>query len=160
LELTFGPGNFDYDADFVWDETDRTFFTYPLDYTFDCKIGPEKNCPTYDFAMEGDTIPILGRDRNSDWKLTELNGIPCYILLGNAAINEKLANYESFDWRAEDLEFFPQPAPCPKPETKSDPGPGAQPKSCSDYSDSISCTNARCNWFPVNDTLFLCIPYQ
>jgi hypothetical protein len=155
--IDFGPGNHDYIAYFVWDEIDRPLLTFPLDYTYACKIGPEKNCPTYDFAMEGDAIPILARDANSDWKLTELNGIPCYILLGNAAINEKLNKYEGFERRADDLEIFLQPDPCPKPETKADPDPGI---TCSDYSDAVSCRNARCNWYPVNDKLSLCVPYQ
>lgn len=146
--LELGPGLQDLILQFNWDETDRIFLTFPLDFTYDCKIGPEKLCPTYDFAREGETIPILGRDTNSDWKLTQLNGIPCYILLGNAAINEKLGKFEGFDWRAEDLEFFPQPPPCPTPEPV---------RSCASYNTSAACYAAGCTWYqPVTGAPSYC----
>jgi len=99
-------------------------------------VGPEDICGTYDLAEEGDAIPILGRDSNSDWKLAELNGTPSYILLGNAYLNEKLANYESLDWRAEDLEIFPQPDPCPPAVSES------RQKTCSDYTNEAPCEAA------------------
>jgi len=136
--IDFGPGNHDYIARFAWDEIDRTFLTLPLDYTYGCKYGPEDICPTYDFAMKGDFIPIFARAANSDYKLTELNGVPCYIHLENAAINEALGKFEAFDWRAEDLPIFPQPDPCPKPASRA---------ACSSYSTQASCP-ADCTWHP------------
>jgi len=129
--VTFGPGVGDHYVRLVWDEIERPILTLPLDYTYGCKFGPEDVCGTYDFAREGETIPLLGRATNSDWKLTQLNGTPCYILLGNNAINEKLVKYEWFDWRAEDLPIFPEPDPCPKPETRQN--------TCSDYTTDTQC---------------------
>lgn len=149
--IEFGPGNHDYNATFVWDETDRNFLTYPLDFTYACKFGPEDLCGTYDFAMKGDFIPLLGRDTNSDYKLTQLNGIPCYILLGNEAINEKLAEYGESDWRPEDLEFFPKPDPCPTPEPEKEDDTEIRRKTCSDYTKERDCIAHGCIWTP-NDT--------
>jgi len=132
---------------FMWDEIERTFLTYPLGFTFDCKTGPEKVCPTYDFAMEGDTIPILGRDSRSEWILTQLNGTPCYVQIPGSMIDEYLTEFDPEGSRFADLEIFPQPDPCPKPETKPAPGQAT----CSDYTDSASCRmDSRCQWIGIN----------
>ena len=138
--VTFGPGVGDHHFRLFWDEIDRPMLLYPMEVTYACKFGPEDICNTYDFAKEGDTIPLLGRATNSDWKLTQLNGFPCYIRLGNAAINEKFAKYEGFEWRAEDLETFPEPPPCPTPT------PEPKTASCSSYNDSEKCKAAGCSW--------------
>jgi len=151
--IDFGPGNHDYLATFVWDETDRTFLPYPLDFTYACKFGPEDICRTAEFAMKGELMLLLGRDTNSDYKLTQINGIPCYILLGNDAINEKLAEYEGFDWRAEDLEFFPKPYPCATPEPKKEADKETRRKTCSDYTTRVDCSAHKadgCYWSPNN----------
>jgi len=133
--IDFGPGNYDYDAAFVWDEIDRPFLTFPLDFTYACKFGPEDICPTYDFAMEGDFIPIFGRDTDSEYKQTELNGMLCYIRLSDAYMDERLAELGG-SLMAADLEFFPKPDPCPKPETRR---PNAGSKTCSDYTTLNDC---------------------
>jgi len=150
--IEFGPGNHDYLAIFVWDETDRNFLSYPLDFTYACKFGPEDLCGTYDFAMKGDFIPLLGRDTNSEYKLSQLNGIPCFILLANDVINEKLSKYEGFDWRAEDLEFFPKPDPCATPEPEKEDDTGTRQKTCSDYSERECIAHAAdgCSWTQNN----------
>ncbi|MCK5794605.1 MAG: hypothetical protein KAH12_07855, partial [Anaerolineales bacterium] len=136
--IDFGPGNHDYVARFVWDEIDRTFLTYPLvDFTFKCKIGPEKVCPTVGFAQAGETIPILGRDRRSEWMLTQLNGTPCYVQIPGFLIDKYLTEFGPGGSRVADLEIFPQPDPCPKPT----PEPA-----CSSYSSQSSCAAAGCTW--------------
>ena len=134
--VTFGPGVGDHYVRLFWDEIDRPMLLYPIEFTYACKFGPEDICNTYDFAEKGEFIPLLGRATNSDWKLTQLNGFPCYIRLGNAAINEKLAKYEGFELRAEDLEIFPQPDPCPPAPRQI---PVQNPKTCSDYATRAEC---------------------
>ncbi len=124
---------------FMWDEIERTFLSIPLDYTYDCKLGPQKICPTYDFAPAGELITILARDRASDWKLTEINGMLCYINLPDAVIEENLAEYGPESASLEDLGFFHPPDPC------LDPG---QSDSCAVHTDRISCSGAGCIWHP------------
>ena len=139
--VTFGPGVGDHYVRFVWDEIDRSMLLYPMPLTYACKFGPEDICPTYDFAMEGDAIPILGRDKNSDWKLTQLNGTPCYVKLSSSMMDQYLIEVDEDGFRVADLEFFPKPDPCPKPETES------RQKACSEYTDSGSCRlDSRCIW--------------
>ena len=147
--IELGPGTHNLIVNFNWDEIDRKFLTIPLNFTYDCKIGPEKGCPTYDFAREGETIPIFARDTNSEYKLTEINGFPCYLYLSNAAINEALGMYDGVDWRAEDLEFFPQPDPC------ATPTPEPRQKTCSAYGTRTECNahNAEgCVWAGSTDS--------
>lgn len=140
--VTFGPGLSDESLYFVWDEIDRPFLTLPLEFTYGCKFGPEDFCENYDFAQNGEVIPLIGRDANSDYKLTELNGVACYVSLNDAAINEALSKFEGFDWRAEDLPIFPEPDPCPSPDSKPING-----FSCSNYGDKDSCdADVRCFW--------------
>lgn len=139
--VDFGPGNHDYIARFMWDETDRTFLFYPPEYTFDCKIGPEKICPTYDFAREGQMIPLLGRDIRSEWILTQLNGTPCYAQIPGSLIDEYLTEFDPEGPRAADLEVFFPPDPC------KDPISEPRQKTCSDYTDSRSCwADSKCKW--------------
>lgn len=117
--IDFNPGNHDHLETFVWDEPDRPFLTFPLDFTYPCKIGPEDICGTYDFAPAGEAITILARDRSSDWKLTELNGEYCYINLPDAVIEESLAEYGPESESLEDLGFFVPPDPCSSPENEA-----------------------------------------
>jgi len=138
--IDFGPGTHDLWVDFHWDEIDRYYFVMPLDFTLECKFGPEDWCITYDFAREGQTIPIYGRDPKSDWKLTEINGTSCYIKFPDVLINDYLAKFEGFEPRAEDLEPFPAPAPCPRPTP--------EPRACSTYNSQDSCQAAGCTWHP------------
>ena len=122
---------------------------------------PDPIGPIIDIFPEGSFVPIFGRDQNSEWKLSRSMGVPCYLWLENDKINKALMQYSGPVWQAQDLEFYPQPAPCPKPDPKPGPGPGpASQATCSDYSDAISCRDAGCNWFQVNDKLYLCVPYQ
>ncbi|MCD6425483.1 MAG: hypothetical protein J7L35_08235 [Anaerolineales bacterium] len=134
--IELGPGTGDENIQFNWDEVDRTFLTFPLDYTYGCKYGPEKICPTNGFAQAGETIPILARDSRSEWMLTQLNGTPCYVHIPGSLIDEYLTKFGPEGSRVADLEIFPQPPPCPKPT----PEPA-----CSSYSSQASCP-ARCTW--------------
>ena len=43
--VTFGPGIGDEIVRFVWDDIDRPILTFPLEFTYACKSGPEDNCP-------------------------------------------------------------------------------------------------------------------
>jgi hypothetical protein len=138
--LTLGPGVQDIVVEFHWDKIEKFFFRLPLNYTMACKLGPDDQCNTYGFAAAGELTPIFARDRTSDWKLSEINGTPCYIKLGNAAINEMLGEYQGLSWRAEDLAFFPDPGPCPKPEQKP------STTKCSDYTNETACIRAGCDW--------------
>ncbi len=150
--VDFGPGNHDYSKRFAWDETDRTFLTYPLvDYTFDCKIGPEKVCPTSDFARAGETIPILGRDSRSEWMLTQLNGTPCYVQIPGSLIDGYLGEFDPEGPRVADLEIFPQPDPCLRPSS------GSEMTSCSDHGDPTTCRlDSRCKWIDINVRIPFC----
>jgi len=135
--VTFGPGVGDHHVRFAWDEIERPFLTFPLDYTYGCKYGPEKICPTNSFAQAGETIPILARDSRSEWMLTQLNGTPCYVQIPGSLIDEYLTKFGPEGSRVADLGIFPQPDPCPKPT----PEPA-----CSSYSSQSSCAAAGCTW--------------
>jgi len=149
--IELGPGTTDVNVYFGWDEYEHTFVMPRLPETKNCRICPDPIGPVVDILMEGSLVELFGRDRNSQWKLTYAQGVPCYLWLMDEKINQELSLFEDFDWRAEDLEFYPQPPPCPKPETKPDsgpaPGPAPQPKDCSEYTDSASCRlDSRCKW--------------
>jgi len=132
---------------FLWDEIERNFLTYPLDFTYACKLGPEKLCPTTSFAPAGEVIPILARDRTSDWKLVDHNGMLCYILLPDTLIEQSLVALGPESPSLEDLGYFHPPDPC------NDPGssPG-QNDSCAVHTDRTSCSNAGCLWVPDGST--------
>jgi hypothetical protein len=139
--IELGPGNSDNIIRFVWDEIDRPVLTLPLNYTYACKLGPEDYCPTYDFAMKEEVIPLFGRDRNTEYKLTELNGTPCYVLLSDVYLDERLAEMGG-SMMAADLRYFVPPDPCAPPEPKPSNG-----FSCSIYGDDMSCNaDSRCFW--------------
>jgi len=146
--VTFGPGVGDHMVSFVWDEIERPFLTLPLDYTYGCKFGPEDICDDYDFAEKGEFIPLFGRDANSDYKLTQLNGVACYVRLPNAVINEALGKFEGLGLRAEDLPLFPEPDPCARPEPES--------KTCSDYKTRELCGDHAADGCKWNGTTSTC----
>ncbi len=139
-EIQLGPGNQDLKLDFVWDEYEHPFLTVPLDHTYNCRIGPQKICPTVDFAPAGEAIPIIARDQGSDWKLTQLNGAACYINLSAALIKQYMPEVEDIGERIAGLPYFHPPDPCLEPESSS------QPKPCSSYTDPNSCRLAGCTW--------------
>ncbi len=143
--IELGPGNSDNIMRFVWDEIDRPFLTLPLNYTYKCKLGPEDNCPTYDFAMKEEVLPIFARDKGTDYKLTELNGTPCYVLLPDAYLDERLAEMGG-SMMAADLRYFVPPDPCAPPPQESRPGPSGV--NCSGIRDSGVCDSTTgCVWF-------------
>jgi len=151
--IELGPGTSDLLVYFGWDEYDRVFVMPRLPETKYCRICPDPIGPVVDILMEGSLVELFGRDSNSEWKLTYAQGVPCYLWLSDEKINLDLSRFEDFDWRAEDLEFFPQSAPCPKPETKPDTGPAPAPApasqpSCSDYDERQCIAHATdgCKW--------------
>jgi len=155
--IELGPGTTDVHVYLGWDKYEHTFLMPRLPETKYCRICPDPIGPVVDILMEGSFVELVGRARNSEWKQTYAqHGVPCYLWLMDEKINEELSRSEDFDWRAEDLEFYTDPAPCPKPEVKPDPGPGpdpvSQPKACSDYTDSKSCwADSKCKWvLPIN----------
>ncbi len=150
--VVLGPGNQDLDVTFFWDEIEQSMVFLPLGHTYDCKIGPEKICPTIDFAPAGETIPILARDRSSDWKQIQLNGQICYINLPAVQIEEYLGEYGVSRFKVEDLGYFHPPDPCDRPDVKQ--------KSCAVFDDPITCRSAGCTWFVTGDKTGVCIPTQ
>ncbi len=138
--VQLGPGNHDLQILFVWDEYEAQFLTIPLGHTFDCKTGPQKVCPTIDFAAAGEVIPVLARDRGSDWKLTQLNGSPCYLNLPDPLIEQYLPDVGDLSARIAGLPAFHPPDPCVLPDSE------AQPKTCADYTDPVACREAGCTW--------------
>ncbi len=135
--VELGPGTSDEWVDFGWDEHDHVFLQPQFDITLECRLCPDPIGPVTGFLMAEQPVPIYGRDTNSEWKLSQVNGVPCYALLPDALINQALLKIEGLKWRAEDLEFYPQPAPCPEPE---------QIRACSSYNNQSSCENADCTW--------------
>jgi len=134
--IDFGPGNSDHVARFVWDETERTFLTFPLEKVKKCYLGPEPHCPVVEFTEAGAAVPILGRDKITEWLLSEVKGKPCYLRL-EPVLLEKYENENGI--RLADLKIFPQPDPCPKPETEPETKPDPGHKTCSDYKTKNDC---------------------
>lgn len=139
-EIVLGPGTSDVIVNFGWDEYDHFTVMPELPEGKNCRICPDPIGPVIDIFPEGSFVPIFGRDMNSEWKLSRSMGVPCYLWLENDQINQALMNYEGFDWKAEDLDYFPQPAPCPEPESEP------SEKNCSDYKTEDSCKAAGCLW--------------
>ncbi len=149
--IDIGLGTSDVNVYFGWDEYDHFIVMPRLPETKYCRICPDPIGPVVDILMEESLVELFGRDMNSEWKSTYAKGVPCYLWLMDEKINLELSQFEDFDWRAEDLEFYSQPAPCPKPEPKPgpDPGPESQPPSCSDYATREECSAHSadsCKW--------------
>ena len=148
--IEIGPGTSDVKVYFGWDEYDHVIVMPRLPETKYCRICPDPIGPVVDILMEGSLVELFGRDRNSEWKFTYAQGVPCYLWLLDEKIDLDLSLFEDFDWRAKDLEFYSQPAPCPKPEPKPDsgPDPASQP-TCSDYTTRELCGDHAadgCKW--------------
>ncbi|NQS92526.1 MAG: hypothetical protein HQ574_08970 [Chloroflexi bacterium] len=143
--IELGPGTSDNLMHFVWDPIERNFLTYPFNENKNCRIAPYTGCPIADIAMVGDFLPIFARYTNSDWKLSEMNGTPCYIFLPSADMDARLAELGG-GFMTADLPIFPMPPDCPPPAPE--PRPGHTP-TCSDYSTRTAC-NAHiadgCTW--------------
>ena len=135
--IEFGPGTSDIVVEFGLDYYDRIFIPFELTEPLNCRERPYTGCPLVEVPLAGITLPIMARDTNSEWKLSQVNGVPCYLWLENEKINQALMKYEGFDWRAEDLDFFVQPNPCPPPVSVA----------CGSFENKNSCRAAGCTWY-------------
>lgn len=143
VTVEFGPGSDGQIAVFGWDKLDNLFPMPRMEEPKNCRFGPEPDCPIYDIPMMGAEIPIFARDAKSEWKLSEINDQPCYILLEDDLILKSMAEFGEPNWQIEDLPIFPEPDPCPPPVSES------TKKTCSDYStrDLCSAHSAEgCSW--------------
>jgi len=136
----------DAEVQFGWDKIEKIFLNFPLENVHKCYFGPETHCPTVAFTEVGSLIPIFARDSNSEWKLTEVNGMPCYILLENFLIDEYLTEFDELGPRVRDLEIYLRPAPCPAPEQE----PAREPSgrvNCAAIKNETKCLNTPgCDW--------------
>jgi len=155
--VEIGPGTSDVEVYFGWDKYDHVILMPRLPETKYCRICPDPIGPVVDILMEGSMVELYGRARNSEWKSTYFKGVPCYLWLLDEKINAELSQFEDFDWRAQDLEFYSDPAPCPKPEKPDQPDqpdPESGP-TCSDYTTRSECGDHKadgCAWSQNTNT--------
>jgi len=139
--IEVGPGNSDMKVYFGWDEYDHVMVIPELPEGKNCRICPDPIGPIVDIFPEGSFVPIFGRDRNSEWKLSRSMGMPCYLWLENDMINKALLQYSGPVWQAEDLDFYPPSAPCPKPTPKPSSG-----VNCAALNEVQCLNNPDCDW--------------
>jgi hypothetical protein len=141
-----GPGTSDILVEFGWDEYDLVFVMPEFDFTIECRFCPDPIGPVTGFLFAEQPVPIYGRDWQSHWKLSEVEGKACYALISDALIDEALEKFDGFELRSADLGQYPPPPPCPP--RISEPGV-SEPRQnvCSDYKDSTSCNaDTKCIW--------------
>lgn len=146
--VEFGPGTAAAVVNFAWDKLDNLFIMPTLMEAKNCRYRPEPDCPIYDIPEMGAEVPLFGRAAETDWKLSALNGTPCYIFLPDAEINPELEKL-GFDWQAEDLPIFQDPGPCPEPESEP------REKTCSKYATRSECgahSADGCFWSPNSNS--------
>lgn len=138
-----GPGTSDITVEFGWDKYDFTFVMPDFDFTMECRFCPDPLGPVTGFLFAGQPVPVFGRDWQSNWKLSEVEGMACYVLIPDALIDEALEKFDGFEWRSADLGQYPPAPPCPEPDKSDNPG---QPDPCSNYSNYKTCESNGCEW--------------
>lgn len=137
--LEIGPGLHDLAVDFGWDEMDKIFLLYPVPENIFCRQYPEPPCDPLGIFMAGELLPIIARDMNSEWKMTQYNGQSCFIYQSSELIDEAMMLMPEVEWRTADLPFYdPQPS-CQEPEAE---------RECSSYNGQAGCAAAGCTWNP------------
>ncbi|MEJ2448537.1 MAG: hypothetical protein P8Y37_11450, partial [Anaerolineales bacterium] len=157
IELESGPQ--DLEVHFFWDRFEPVTLFYPVPENINCRRGPDIVCDPLKIPLAGEILPIIARDVESEWKQTSYEGELCYVYLPAVQIDEALAQTASSEFRTEDLPFFETQPSCPTPTPAPPEHQPTSPTGCAQYTDQRSCIAAKCNWFKVNDTTSLCIPY-
>ncbi len=116
------PGNSDFMVEFGWDEYDLVFVMPEFEFTYECRICPDPIGPVTGFLFAGQPVPIFGRDYRSDWKLSVVEGMQCYVQISDLLVDEALAKLGGVELRSADMEQFP-PAP-PVQSRKRTPSSG------------------------------------
>ena len=141
-----GPGISDILVEFGWDEYDRVVVIPKFEFTMSCVFCPDPMGPVAGFLFAGQPVTIYGRDWESNWKLSDVEGNACYALISDTMIDKALEDFEGVVFRSADLEQYSPAPPCPEPD-KPESKPASQSKACSDYTDSGSCrADSRCEW--------------
>ncbi len=140
-----GPGTSDVSVEFGWDEFDLVLVMPEFDFTMECLFCPDPIGPVTGFLYAEQPVPIFGRDYMSDWKLSAVEGMACYVLLSDFLVDEALAKFGDLTVRSADLEQFPPPAPCPEPDKPDRP---VQADPCQIFQDRATCLKRGCYWEP------------
>jgi hypothetical protein len=157
--IELGPGIQDVVVEFGWDEWDQVFLNFPVPENIHCRKGPDTICDPLKIPMAGEILPLLARDLNTEWKMASYEGETCFVWLPAIQINEALAKMPDNQLVVADLPVFEPQPPCPTPTPEPrEPGDDS-PTGCAQYTSQRSCEAAKCNWFKVNDTTSLCVPY-
>jgi len=157
--IELGSGTQDMLVEFFWDEWDQSIVHFEVPENLHCRVGPDPICDPLKIPLAGEVLPILARDQETEWKMTSYEGETCFVYLTNAQINEDISKKPGIQLLTENLPFFdPQPS-CPTPTPVPPEHQPTSPTGCAQYTTQRSCIAAKCNWFKVNDTTSLCIPY-
>ncbi len=132
-----GPGISDILVEFGWDEYDRVIVIPKFEFTISCVFCLDPMGPVAGFLFAGQPVTIYGRDWESNWKLSDVEGNACYALISDTMIDKALEDFDGVVFRSADLEQYPPALPCPEKE---------QIRACSSYNDQSSCENADCTW--------------
>ena len=136
-EVTLGPGTQDVFLEFGWDEYDLSVLWIPMPEMINCRVGPDPICDPLAILEPEELMPIMARDRNTEWKMTAYGGEACFVYLPAVQVEAALADFPGTIFSLEDLPFFDPQPPCPEPE---------QVRACSDYKNQDNCAQAGCAW--------------
>jgi len=157
--VTLGPGTQDVYLKFGWDKYEEPTLWMPMPEQTWCRVGPENICDPLGVITAGEMFPLLARDQNTEWKMASYQGETCFVYLPAVQVDEALSKVEGNKWLTADLPFYDPQPPCPTPTPEPQENQPTSPTGCAQYTTQRSCEAAKCNWFKVNDTTSLCIPY-
>jgi len=146
--IEFGPGVHDVVVEFGWDPIDISYIPFPVPENIFCRKGPDPICDPLGIALEGEILPLIARDRFTEWKMTSYNGQQCFVYLASQDIDIALAEQIGSQWRTEDLPIFDPQPPCPTPT----PEPRERAVNCSALTTQSACVVAGCTWNPSHVT--------
>ena len=135
--VTLGPGNQDVILEFGWDEYEQTMLWYPMPEQTWCRIGPDPICDPLGVIGMGEMLPLMARDRNTEWKMTSYGGESCFVYLPAVQVDQALAEIPGNLLFTEDLPFFDPQPPCPEPEPEL---------ACADIKNQTTCKESGCKW--------------
>ncbi len=122
-----------------------------------CRKGPDTRYDVQGYLMEGETVPIVGRNNDSSWWVVELQDPlkECWVWGGGVSTSGNMADLVVIKPPPPPT-FTPTPTNTPKPPTDTPKPPTDTPKgpsysACHDYPDMNTCNSdpegfGNCTW--------------
>ncbi len=156
ITVELGPGVQDVKLKFGWDEFDYPTLYYPIPENINCRIGPDTICDPLRIPMEGEILPLIARDQDTEWKMTSYDGQQCFVYLLSEMVDQNLADIGPQHFTTADLPVFDPQPPCPTPTPE--PREGGTQKACSEFTMRSTCPTDRCQWVDSQARVPYCAP--